>query len=624
MTTRKSSKNAEDYISVYTNSLQDILDDENQFSIPFNQRPWAWNNDRLLALWNDIKETRDNFYNTHEVENSRIWESKLHTNAIDPHFFGALVFVETAGEDNKKRLEVVDGQQRLTSLTMVAAVIKEIRLDLLTSASNPQQKKKALNALSQISGWIERDEDPIILADEQYRALYQALIVESSNQKDREDLIEDLPDSEKDTKEHKHLIKSFNYIRDLILEDSKDMSWDTKDSFFKSILETISTRFIVIVSYIMKESFSYKVFSTLNAKGQKLTPTDNIKSELFNLTKSQFHSNISIEWRKLKSNCLRGDIGDFLRKRHVALYGSCTAKGLYDVILAKELKNKNVIDVLKEWCNDAKLLKDVQTSIYPGIDKKTSDNIQALKTLGITLSEIMILRSAKLFLPNNKNAFSKVVKLTLDFSFRKITICGDKTSDLDKAFAAASKALSTDPKSVDNVVNTLRNYSSDSDFTTKFANHSQINTKLQYYILFEIEKYLSGSAGVGLQPYPHSCEQHIEHILPQKLSKANGRETEWQWARNDPDLHKNLINKIGNLMILEADINNIVSNHSFDSKKTGFYLAKQNKKLCYQDSKLKLPAELLASQNYPDWTEATIKKRQNDLAAIALKIWSLN
>lgn len=620
---RKSSKIAEDYISVYTNSLQDVLDNGNQFSIPFNQRPWAWNNERLFALWTDIKETRDNFYNSQEVENSIVWEHKPHTNAIDPHFFGALVFVEVDDEDNKKRLEVVDGQQRLTSLTMVAAVLKEIWVELLASATNPQQKKRAINGISQISSWIEVDENPIILADEQYRALYQALIVESTNQQDRDNLIKELPDSEKDTKEHQHLIKSFNYLHSLILEDCKNMSWDTRDSFLKSILETISSRFIVIVSYIMKESFSYKVFSTLNAKGQKLTATDNIKSELFNLTKSQFHPTVSVEWRKLKSNCPRGDIGDFLRKRHVALHGICSANGLYDVVVAKELKNKNVIDVLKDWCNDSKLLKDIMTGTHPGIDNKTLDNLQALKILGITLGEIMIIRAAKLFLPSNKDAFNRIVKLTLDFSFRKITICGEKTSELDKAFAAASKALTSDPKSVDNVVNTFRNNSLDSKFTSFFANHSQKNTKIQYYILFEIEKFLSDSSGVGLQPYPHSCNQHIEHILPQKLSMAKGREMEWDWAKKNPDIHKNLINRIGNLLILEADINTIVSNHVFDSKKSGFYLSNKNIKLSYQDSKLKLPSQLLDSNEYPNWTEISIKKRQNYLSDVALKVWPL-
>ena len=102
--TRQSSKIAEDYISVYTNSLKDVLENGSQFSIPFNQRPWAWTNERLLALWSDIKETRDSFYEKTDVENSIVWEPRLHANVIDPHFFGALVFVEVDDKDQTKKL----------------------------------------------------------------------------------------------------------------------------------------------------------------------------------------------------------------------------------------------------------------------------------------------------------------------------------------------------------------------------------------------------------------------------------------------------------------------------------------------------------------------------------------
>jgi len=621
--TRQSSKIAEEYISVYTNSLKDVLEHGHQFSIPFNQRPWAWSNDRLLALWSDIKETRDSFYEKNEVGDVTVWQPKPHSNAIDPHFFGALVFVEIDGEDKTKKLEVVDGQQRLTSLTMVAAVIKELIVELLSKADTPVQTKKALNALTLISDWTQRGDSPVILADEQYRELYEALITESSNQADRDLLIRALPPSEKDTKEHQHLIKSFNYIRDLIVSDCKDMSWDTKDSFLKSILETISSRFIVIVSYIMKESFSYKVFATLNAKGQKLTPTDNIKSELFNLSKPQFHPSISIEWRKLKASCLRGDIGDFLRKRHVALHGTCTAKELYEVILQKELKGKNVNEVLKDWVNDAMLLKEIYSGTHSSVDKSAYDQIQALKVLGISLSEIMLIKAAKIFLPRDKQSFSHVVRLTLNFAFRKITICGEKTSELDKAFAAAAKALSPDPSSIQNIANIFANLSNDNDFRKEFANHSQTNTKLQYYMLFELEKFLSGSAGIGLQPYAHSVNQHIEHILPQKLSSGSKRNSEWLWAKKNPDLHKSLINKLGNLLILEADINKVVSNHSFISKKTGVYPTSKKQKLSYAASKLRLPAELLDIKKYPEWSESTIERRQVYLADLALKIWAL-
>ncbi len=624
--TKNSSANTGNYLKAFTNTLGDILGDDYQFSIPYNQRPWSWRNDKLENLWRDICSTRNDFYDETKIENSKIWVLKPHNNAINPHFFGAFVFVEINSGQGSPVLEVVDGQQRLTSLVMISSILKELSLQLFDEANEPKQRSHSQKFSTLIEKWISRQSVPIINADEQFKQLFDSLVVIPTNDKDRVLLIDELPIHEKNTKEHDHLRKSFYFIRSLILKDFSNRSWESKLNFLKTTHEVIEKFFIAITTYIVQESFSYRVFTALNAKGQILTPIDNIKSELFNRSKIQLHQSISAEWRKLKSVCLRGDVGDFIRKRHSAVNGSlCSPKNLYQIIVDKELSGPKSIDqVLAEWFQDAKQLNSIiNTHGLIGIDSETQEIIKALDTLGVNLSEILIIKAAKVFLPSDKLSFKKIVRLTLNFAFRKITIEGAKTSELDKAYTNAAKALNSLPESIGAVEKIFQKMSNDNDFKTAFSTSVQTNTKIQYYILYNIEKYISGSAGSGLQPYPHSVSQHIEHILPKNLSGSPKRLSEWQWAKLKPDDHKSLINRIGNLLILEAPINKQVSNHSFRSKQTGFYLNSKKIKPSYKDSGLKLALDLSSINKYPDWTKKSIEDRQAELSEYALKIWHL-
>jgi hypothetical protein len=508
---------------------------------------------------------------------------------------------------------------------MIASIIREFRTDLQSTATEPKQRNKAQKGVAETLTWLEKNGTAIIKADEQYHNLYDALVITPSTQEDRDSLVNSLSPIDKDTKEHIHLIKSFKFIRKIMIEDIENLDWEEKSSYLNSVMQTLAERFMVISSFIKIESFSYKVFTALNAKGQKLTPTDNIKNELFSLSPKQFHPAISQSWRTLKTHTLRGDVGDFLRKRLISENGEIFSTNvLYETINKKELKTPvNILATINKWSNDAKLLKEIFNCSHASSDTNIEWMIKSILTLNISLCEIMILKAAKLFLPADKKSFTEIVQLTLNLAFRKIIICRDKTSDLETAFSKAVKSLTVDPISIENVKHVFRRYSDDGNFKKRFAIHVEKNTKIQYYILFEIEKHLAGSAGLGLQPFPHTVNQHIEHILPKKLSNRKNRNAEWNWARQNPDLHNKLVNRLGNLIILEGQINTLVSNHEFCSKQTGEYLGKKIKKLGYVDSSLKLPKTLSNLTTYTKWEEKEIDEQQLYLSDLALKIWAL-
>jgi hypothetical protein len=123
-----------------------------------------------------------------------------------------------------------------------------------------------------------------------------------------------------------------------------------------------------------------------------------------------------------------------------------------------------------------------------------------------------------------------------------------------------------------------------------------------------IEHWLG--AGAGMLPNPQSPAQHLEHIFPR-----NPAQGEW------PPIEKAelglIVNRIGNLLVLEADINKHIKNKSYAYKK------QNSKNLDYTHSALQMPRKLEDFEEDGSWGRSSIEKRQEALAYDAVKVWPL-
>ena len=172
----------------------------------------------------------------------------------------------------------------------------------------------------------------------------------------------------------------------------------------------------------------------------------------------------------------------------------------------------------------------------------------------------------------------------------------------------------------------LRSYSINRRFEEAFSSCTIRKKAVQYYILHKIETYLLGG-GRGVVPGSHDqAGNNLEHILPRTPSSRRGREHEWAWARMDPELHKSMINRLGNLLILESDINGAMGNYEFRVKQTGIRPGAhgdQPRAMAYCDSSLVWPSKLADTSIWTEWTDAQIEKRQKEMAIVALEVWRI-
>ncbi len=96
----------------------------------------------------------------------------------------------------------------------------------------------------------------------------------------------------------------------------------------------------------------------------------------------------------------------------------------------------------------------------------------------------------------------------------------------------------------------------------------------------------------------------LEHVMPKTMGQH------WQHAAQDEDEYRASVNLIGNLTLIDRQTNRAASNESFGTKK----------KDAFPNSDIIITKALC---QYDDWTVKEIKSRQEQLAEIAVQIWSV-
>lgn len=210
-------------------TIRDIFDGNNYYRVPDYQRPYSWGDDQIEDLWDDLYSAFD---------------------AGDPSYFlGPTILIRR----KDGYLEVVDGQQRLTTLTILFCVMRDIYFT---------KDKRIVNAIRS-------------LVDDKYRL---RLITQQSyqNQFEQEILDKvDFPEKKlaKDEKKAKRLLNAAEIFRD------KLESLETRR--IKAFSDYVFDKVIMIAIVCSDESFAVRLFQVLNTRGLDLSNADLLKSYLY-------------------------------------------------------------------------------------------------------------------------------------------------------------------------------------------------------------------------------------------------------------------------------------------------------------------------------------------------------
>lgn len=526
---------------------------EKQFVIPIYQRVYSWEKEQYKQLWDDIIKTGGN-------------------DQIEGHFIGSILYVLDGITHSDNALLIIDGQQRLTTITLLLTALRDHWSD----------KRKEIED----HYLINSDKD----SDKKFRLIL--------SEPDRDTLLYLIDENRRKPSEpSSKIVENFKLFEEWIRKNTDEL-----ETIFKG-LEKLT---IVWIS-LEKKDDPQLVFESMNSKGIELTQTDLIRNYIVMETEIEKQEGFYNKyWRAMEEEF----------KQNKKLFDRFVRH--YLTIKTREIPNINKVYVAfkdyqqKERIAIEDLLKDLQK--YCGyfcqiVFKKEADK-DLNKALGFLVDlemDVVYPLLLELYSDYSDGVLSKadfipIIALIESYICRR-AVCGLGTNGLNKVFPSFTKHIQKDEyfKSLEAHFGSLtekQRFPNNDEFKDLFITIDFYNFKKNRYFFERLENF-------DRKERVPTHEYTKEHIMPQILTE----EWEKDLGENFQEIHDKYLHTIGNLTL--TGYNSKYSNKSFQEK--------QGMEKGFKDSPLRLNQGL---RDLESFGEEEIKKRANDLADLALKIWT--
>ncbi|EJB25525.1 hypothetical protein HPCPY6271_0036 [Helicobacter pylori CPY6271] len=541
----------------------------NQFVIPIYQRVYSWEKEQCEQLWDDIIKTGGN-------------------DQIEGHFIGSIVFVQDGiYTTNHNELLIIDGQQRLTTITLLLTALRNYLNDedeFLEKFSRQKIQNRYL---------INSDEK----GDKKFKLIL--------SEPDRDTLLSLIDkDRRKPSEPSSKIMENFKLFEE----------WVSNTNKLETIFKGLDKLMVVEISLERGKDNPQLIFESMNSTGKDLTQTDLIRNYiLMGLEPEKQKIFYKKYWRAMEENFKQSE----KQSKREDLFNKFVRH--YLTIKIEKIPNeKRVYEAFKRYQQERgieteTLLQDLQK--YCGFFCQIAFKKEADKDLNKALSFLVDLEwdviyplLLELYSDYSDGVLSKqdfipIIYLTESYICRR-AVCGLGTNGLNKIFASFTKKINKDQylESIKayflSLETTKGKFPKDSEFKNLFITIDFYNLKEKKYFFERLENF-------NTKEPVNTKECTIEHIMPQTLTP------EWQrdLGENFQAIHDKYLHTIGNLTL--TGYNQEYSNNSFQEKR--------DMEKGFKQSPLKLNQSL---KDLESFGEKKIEKRANDLADLALKIWT--
>lgn len=303
-------------IKPYDKTIREILLSRRQFVIPRFQREYSWDQKNCQEFFDDI------------VGNLKIEKGKV---MPEQYFLGTMLFVGNYSEGSDQEIQVVDGQQRLTTITILFSAISDRFIGI-------QEQTLSEQIFQYIMTRDDNGEEVRILQSKTHYPFFSYFIQQ------REKQYVEQPDAEEEiliSETYKYLFERLDEknIRSSLRKTHGSSL--VKDIAYVDILKAIRDQVLmctfVSISTTDKEQAN-KIFEILNAKGKKLSYVDLIKNKIFELLDETEPADFAEEkWKDIKNiiNKTEENVGlaEFYRIFWIAFYKKSSKNKMYDDFL---------------------------------------------------------------------------------------------------------------------------------------------------------------------------------------------------------------------------------------------------------------------------------------------------
>ena len=520
------------------------------FNIPVYQRNYDWQEENCKKLFTDI-------------------ENIIKYNEEIEHFLGTVVYVLTKIERDYEEYVLIDGQQRITSISLLLKALHEKIISEDTKESIWEQyliNKKSPDNIRIRLKTIESDS-----------VSYKQLI------------------DNNDDSSNSNVCRNYKIFKEL-LENSHYSAEQIYSALYKIELVTIK------LEKDKKSENPQLIFESLNSTGLSLTQADLIRNYL--LMNSEYEKQTVIYknfWLKIEIELTNKKISDFIRDFLTMKTGKIANKNkVYDdfkeyMRIQKELNEEAVLEELVTYSKYYNWFLNANSN-----NEKINEKLKHFKYLKNTTVYPLLLsifEDTYYYKKLDEDKLLKIIDLLISYIFRR-TICGYKTNSINKVFASIPKKILENQNEKDIYFKIEKNlmerrletiFPRDEEFKLNFIKYNfEKNKELLRYTLKELEQKVSNNV------INDTSNLNIEYIMPENLN------SEWKLELGEKkfeNTHLEYLGTIGNSSLIENDL--LRYNKNFKTKKE-----------FYQKSNIEITRNI---NNYQVWTDNEIKNRAEQL-----------
>lgn len=548
--------------------LAKIFSSDFDYDIPSYQRPYAWTTEEAGILYDDLYD----FFKTEKDEN---------------YFLGSIVLIK---EEDKPHADVIDGQQRLTTLTILFAIITS----KLSGEKRAGFKGYIIEPGNEFEGISAKPRLRLRKRDNEFFEKYVHGL-------DFDNLIK-LDVKNQDTEAKVNIIENAKVLIDKINNTLK-----TEEEIVKFASFLVRRCYLVAVSTPSEQS-AFRVFSVMNSRGMSLLATDIIKADVIGALPEFEQQKYNDKWEEIETELGRNGFNDLFSHIRMIKMKVKAKKSLKEEFLKYVLPDINscsaksfIENVLEPYSEAYSVIKNCAY-----MSSKKTDEVNNVLAWLNRIDNSDWVPVAILFCVKNNNSDE-----IYDFLFRLERLAAFmRALSWDINHRIERYALILNEIENSNSVDDLKSLDLTDDEVELFIDRLdddvyKMTANKRNYLILRLDSFVSNSAAKY-----DSKVLTIEHVLPQTVKDGSQWEKDWE----DVDARSYWVHKIANLVPLTKRQNSEAQNYDFDKKKEKYFRSKTG-----------VSAYALTTQvlTYNEWTPQVVAQRQKELIDMFKKGWNL-
>ena len=562
--------------------LSKIFSSEFEYHIPSYQRPYAWTVDQASELFDDLKS----FYDAEDEEG---------------YFLGSIVLIKT---EERPRAEVIDGQQRLTTLTILFAA--------MASAHENASKDELKGYIVEPGKKVEKIEPkPRLTLRERDRTFFRKYVQEF-----RLGELAALDESALENEAQVNIVRNSKHLQEVICQAFK-----TPDELIE-FASFLTTRCYLVAVSTPNQMSAFRVFSVMNSRGLDLQPTDIIKADIIGEMERESERQTSKEkrekmkaehqiyndkWEEMEVKLTRDGFRELFTYLRMIYAKEKAKRTLLEEfrkhVLPKNKKPKAFIDDVLEPFSES--LDFIREASYTAT--KNAETINFYITWLNRIDNSDWIPPAMLFLKMHRNdpvlladffkrleRLAAYVHICRIYVNERIEIYGGLISEIEQGTP------------LDDMVWLDLNEEEKRTFCNMLdGNVYEFTPRRRNYLLLRLDSFI----GDGAATYDTKILT-IEHVLPQTV-KSDSEWDEW-WP--DVDVRKAWKHRLANLVPLNKKKNSAAQNYDFSKKCDTYFSGTKNV------SSYALTSQVMSEV---EWTPEVVETRQDTLLGVLIENWEL-